>query len=87
MNAKQVKSAQARANIAARLIKTIQPWPRGYGLGRSFDDCFEMGDGSDVKALLLEKAKTDSELFDAMKYRHRDYCNHWVAEMEAAGKE
>lgn len=64
MNAKTAKSAKARATIAARLLKTVS------NLGRSFDDCFEMGDGGEVKRLLIEKAKSDAELLYAFRYRH-----------------
>lgn len=61
----RTKSAKARATIAAHLLKTIKG-----DLGRSFDDCFEMGDGAEVKMLLIEKAKTDPELLYAFRYRH-----------------
>ena len=86
MNAKRVKSARARATVAARLLKTVKPWPRGYGLGRSFDDCFEMGDGGEVKRLLLEKAKTDPELLSAMLHAHADSCGSWGQEVLASKK-
>lgn len=75
MNAKRVKSAGARATIAARMIKTYKV------LGRSFDDCFEMGDGSEVKRLLIEKAKKDMGLLRAMLYDHYNVTGHWADEV------
>lgn len=68
MNAKTAKSAKARATIAARLLKTSKG-----DLGRPFDDCFEMGDGAEVKRLLIERAKTDPELLYAFRYRHSQH--------------
>jgi hypothetical protein len=81
MSAKTVKTAQARATIAARLIKTTKPYPQGYGLGRSFDDCFEMGDGRDVYCLLLLKAETDMELLKAMLFNHKHTCGQWAQDV------
>jgi len=63
----KAKSARARASIAARLIRRTKPWPTGYGLGRRFDDCFEMGDGHEVFRLLKEKAKADPSLVNAAR--------------------
>jgi hypothetical protein len=51
--ATKATSARARAMIAANIIK------RGYHLGRSFDDCFEMGDGNEVFMILARKAQND----------------------------
>ena len=64
--ATQAKSARARAGIAARLFKTVKPWPNGFGLGRNFDDCFEMNDGAEVKRILFEKMRQDPDLVSAM---------------------
>jgi hypothetical protein len=54
--ATRAKSAKSRATIAIRMLKTQKT------LGRSFDDCFEMFDGDKVKAIILERAKTDYTL-------------------------
>lgn len=84
MNAKTARTAKQRAQVAIRLIKTIKPWPIGFGLGsnRGFDDCFEMFDGHEVVAILKDKARRDPSLLAAMKV-HKDQCGHWVAELEA----
>ena len=54
------KSAKARANIAARMLLYQK------GLGRSFDDCFEMGDGNEVLGWLWLKADSNSVLRQRM---------------------
>ena len=69
MRATNVKTARARASIASRLILAVKAWPHGYGLGRSFDSCFEMGDGEEVHRLLILKAAGDDKLIRAMQ-RH-----------------
>ena len=82
MRGYEAKSARARASIAVRLYKTIKPWPWGHGLGRSFDDCFEMTDGDEVKAELLRRVLTDPELATAM-ISHG--YGEWVAEAMTGG--
>jgi hypothetical protein len=79
-----VATARARAGIAARLLKSIQPAPKGFGLSRSFDDCFEMGDGDEVLQSLLEAARSDADLRAAM---HRHHCSHWLEQLEQPGTE
>ena len=49
----RAKSAKERATIAAGFIR------RGNTQSRAFDDCFEMGDGTQVVIYLLAKAITD----------------------------
>jgi hypothetical protein len=79
-NAKRVKSAKARASVAIRLLKTIKPHPYGYGLSRSFDDCFEMGDGDQVIKILLDRARNDDSIIRAM-HRHYSHCSHWLEQL------
>jgi hypothetical protein len=55
-----VKTAKARATLAASMIKSGRP-RRGED-DREFDACFEMGDGSDVIKHLTEKALLDRQL-------------------------
>lgn len=64
-NATDVKTAQARASIARQLMLGRKE------LGRSFDDCFECGDGDEVHRLLILMASKDDELVKAMR-RHKD---------------
>ena len=55
-----VKTAKARATIAANMIKAGRPH---YGEDdREFDTCFEMGDGGEVVKHLTEKVITDRQL-------------------------
>jgi hypothetical protein len=51
--ATKVTDAAQRATIAASMIR------RNCNLGRSFDDCFEMGDGDEVLKILAIKAQND----------------------------
>lgn len=69
----RAKTASARATIAARILK------HNRTLGRSFDDCFEMFDGKEVKRILLTRASTDPELIKAL--RAHNY-NEWADEAE-----
>ena len=77
----RAKTAKTRAAIAARLLKTIKPYGRGYGLGRSFDNCFEMGDGEQVSQILKAMAAKDMVLLHAMLYVHGCKCGHWGKEI------
>jgi hypothetical protein len=55
-----VKTAKARATLAANMIKKGRPY---YGEDdREFDACLEMGDGKEVVKHLTEKVITDSKL-------------------------
>lgn len=63
----KAKSAKARATIARNLRVKIR---RGH-LGRSFDDCFEIGDGDNVLQLLIERVQSDEE-FCAAVLNHSD---------------
>lgn len=76
----KAKSAAARARIVASLLKrTKAPHEPGYhnGLGRPFDDCFEMGDGEQVRDLLIERAKTDPDLLDAFRRHSQHIPKDW----------
>lgn len=75
-------SARARATEAARLLKTIKPWPVGYGLGHNFDNCFEMNDGDEVLRLLLLKAAADESLRRTMRV-HEAQTGTWAEQAEA----
>lgn len=55
-----VKTAKARATLAANMIKAGRP--HRHEDDREFDACFEMGDGSEVVKHLTEKVITDSQL-------------------------
>ena len=78
------KSAKARAGIAVRLLKSAKPWPRGFGLGRNFDDCFEMGDGNEVHRLAIDRAVSDEALRKAMAVHG---CNSWLDDVRARAAE
>ena len=79
MNAIDAKSAKARATIAARLLLSAKTWGEGgHGLGRNFDDCFEMGDGHEVHRLLILRAAQDERLVAAM-LKHG--CKDWVEQV------
>jgi len=54
--ATRAKTAKARAGIAIRMLKTQK------NLYRAFDDCFEMFDGEQVRAHIVERAKKDDAL-------------------------
>jgi len=61
--ASRAKSAKARATIAARMIMAHKP---SNGFPRSFDDCFEMNDGTEVVAELLRRAESKPEFKAAL---------------------
>ncbi len=63
----RAKTAAQRATIAADLLKETKE--RNADLGRPFDDCFEMGDGGEVLRILIERAKDDVALRNAVR-RH-----------------
>ena len=66
--ASRAKSAYARATIAIRILKTQKK------LYRSFDDCFEMGDGTEVVREIRRKSLHDPELVQALvKHRYDDW--------------
>ena len=46
---------------------------------RNFDDCFEMGDGDEVRRLLIGRAIDNESLYDAMIYHG---CAEWVADVQ-----
>ncbi len=46
------------AKLAARMIKS------GFVIHREFESCFEMGNGAEVMALLVDMALEDDELRD-----------------------
>jgi len=73
MRADQVKTAKGRAGIAARMYKNYK------SLGRTFDDCFEMGDGGEVVRHLIAMAIKDKDLEYAMRYTHSRYTGEsWL---------
>lgn len=76
--ATRAKSAKARAAIAARIIKRTK-----RDFGRNMDDCFEMGDGDEVVALLKARAHTDMTLLYAMAFTHENQAGHWAEEIMA----
>ncbi len=57
----RAKTAKERARIAIRILLA------GYELHRTFDDCFEMGDGTEVLKIVIEKSKTNPRLFERCK--------------------
>ena len=77
----KAKSAWARAGIAARMLKTINPHGE-RGLCRPFDDCFEMGDGDAVVALLIGKAATDPEMRERMRAHNFKVPSSWAERAE-----
>ena len=54
--ATRAQTPRARANIAAAMIR------KGCTDSRAFDDCFEMGDATQVVAYLVAKAVTDPRI-------------------------
>lgn len=62
--ATRAKSARQRASIAIRKLETTKG-----DLGRSFDDCFEMGDGREVVRIIVEKARKDVVLESILRRR------------------
>jgi hypothetical protein len=68
VNAKQVKSAQARATIARNLYVNN----RTGDFHRNLDDCFEMGDGDEVCALLAVRVRFDEQFrLAVLRWRNR----------------
>jgi hypothetical protein len=63
------RTARARATLAAKLLKTTDPYRYRVSLGREFDDCFEMHDGDEVFRLLATAARQDPALLEAIR-RH-----------------
>lgn len=58
----RAKTAKERANIALRMMKTYKDLNR-----RTFGDCFEMGDGDEVKRIIVEKVKANPFLLPIVK--------------------
>lgn len=58
------KTTKGRANRAALLIRGGRC---SGSFSRAFDDCFEMGDGAQVLALLTERVRQDPELKSLMQ--------------------
>ena len=63
----RTKSARARATIAIRMLKMQK------SLSRSFDDCLEMGDGSDVVREIRRRSLEDPSLKDVLNRRGFGY--------------
>lgn len=61
--ATKAKTAMGRAGEAVRQLKTRRE------LGRSFDDCFEMGDGHEVVKIIASKAAVDETLASLLRRR------------------
>lgn len=57
------KTARGRAGEAIRQLKTRKT------LGRSFDDCFEMGDGTAVVRIVIARANADKDLANIVRER------------------
>ena len=68
------KTTDGRVGAAVRMIHTVRPWPRGYGLGgaRRWSDLFEMNDGSAVCARLWARILTELDLARVVLV-HREY--------------
>lgn len=73
--ANRPKTARGRANRAALLIRGGRC---SGSFSRAFDDCFEMGDGAQVMALLMETVREYPELREMMKAQ-----GVWSDELEA----
>lgn len=58
--ATRAKTAKERATIAIRMMKTN----KSGSFGRSFDDCFEMGDSDQVVACIAHRATCNSEILE-----------------------
>jgi hypothetical protein len=58
------RTTRGRANRAALLIRGGRC---SGSFSRAFDDCFEMGDGAQVLALLMERVRQDPELKSLMQ--------------------
>ena len=65
--ATRAKSARARATIAIRMLKTQK------SLSRSFDDCLEMGDGSEVVREIRRRSLEDPSLVEVLNRRGFGY--------------
>lgn len=75
--AKTAKTTAERADVAARLLTSFRPRPYGFGLSRSFDDCFKQGDSYEVRCLLVARARRDPELMAAIHAHGFDSWTHW----------
>lgn len=73
--ANRPKTTKGRANRAALLIRGGRC---SGSFNRAFDDCFEMGDGAQVMALLMETVREYPELREMMKAQ-----GVWSDELEA----
>lgn len=62
--ANRPKTTKGRANRAALLIRGGKC---SGEFSRAYDDCFEMGDGAQVLALLMERVRAQPELREMMK--------------------
>jgi hypothetical protein len=62
------KSAKARATIARNIYVNNM----SGDFHRNLDDCFEMGDGDEVAAILAERVKTDVQFREAVLF----HANH-----------
>jgi hypothetical protein len=56
-----------RVTLAEKNILAHARNPYRHEFSRSFDTCFEMGDGDKVAARLWRKAETNAELLSAME--------------------
>ena len=61
--ATECRTAAGRASEAIRQIKTRREF------GRSFDDCFEMGDGDEVVRIIRARAASDPQLTELLNRR------------------
>ena len=71
--ATRATTAKERARIAAGFIR------RSSTTGRAFSDCFEMGDGDEVKRLLLEMGERSQSFGEALCRQ----CPTWYEEHPA----
>lgn len=60
-------SAAIRGNLADRINIAAQKILRGQTDGRSFSDCFEMGDGDEVVIGLVRRAEKNPKLAERLE--------------------
>jgi hypothetical protein len=71
------KSARAAAALAARIVEHAKEWPFGDGLGRSYDNCFEEGDGDEVYKHYMAILARRPDLVAKLKR-----MGHWCGDYE-----
>ncbi len=64
--AQNVKTARSRAAIAIEMLR------KGLHEYRAFDDCFEMGDGTEVVKIIVKRALNDGNLYEILRKKGFD---------------